>query len=714
MPKKLAVLGGGPASMAAIYYILDSHNWDRDAVDITVYQLGWRLGGKCASGRNMTHNARVEEHGIHFWFGSYHNSFRWIEDCYPRLKEATGYAPYDWKNAMHAAPSYVGFTELTDGWDAWEIRPPAFDQNPATQIIPKGQREDFMDYIGNYVIRALEATIKSIESHQEQLKKADITIHGIHINLEKLVADLKKANQILKKMAENHNFKKDHPLVAGLVNDVTAILKFSGDILYDVLEEHESLRRIFTLIDLMCCSLNGMIRDDVFHSGFEVINDIDFLAWMRKNGMSEITLESTLLRSYYDGAFAFRRGDKNQPSSEAGTTLMGIYFALFTDDGSMFWKFNGSMAEIIFTPYYLLLKEYGVKFKFFHKVKELKLSDDGKNVGEIVIGRQVNLKDGAMDYDPLVEVKGIKCWPSEPKFELIKEGEEIQRKRDAGHNVNLESFWTEWQDVEEISLKLGSDYDELIFGIPVGSVPYLCTELIEARREWQDMVHHLETVATQSVQVWTSRSATDIGWNFPNSTIYTTYAEPMDTWCANPELVPVEDWPKGNEAKDVFFFTGSLPDPGQIPPPSFHKYPGIMKMKVAEKFMQYLIDNADVPFPQMKPSVDSDEWFNWGLLMDPENRTGMDRLRWQFFRANVDPSERYVLSVPDSSRFRLSADGSGFENLYLTGDWIVTPLNSGCFEAAMMAGLLTARAVTGKDVSILGEFAFKKHPDNHT
>jgi len=61
---------------------------------------------------------------------------------------------------------------------------------------------------------------------------------------------------------------------------------------------------------------------------------------------------------------------------------------------------------------------------------------------------------------------------------------------------------------------------------------------------------------------------------------------------------------------------------------------------------------------------------------------------------NITPSGRYVLSVPQSYQFRLRADGSrwdnrprGFNNLYLTGDWIDNSFNSGCIEATTMAGM---------------------------
>ena len=47
--KKIAVLGGGVGSMTAAFEITESPGWE-EKYDITVYQLGWRLGGKGAKG----------------------------------------------------------------------------------------------------------------------------------------------------------------------------------------------------------------------------------------------------------------------------------------------------------------------------------------------------------------------------------------------------------------------------------------------------------------------------------------------------------------------------------------------------------------------------------------------------------------------------------------------------------------------------------------
>jgi uncharacterized protein with NAD-binding domain and iron-sulfur cluster len=68
----------------------------------------------------------------------------------------------------------------------------------------------------------------------------------------------------------------------------------------------------------------------------------------------------------------------------------------------------------------------------------------------------------------------------------------------------------------------------------------------------------------------------------------------------------------------------------------------------------------------------------------------------QWVTANVDPSDRYVQSVAGSDRYRLRPDESGYENLFLAGDWTDCGLNAGCIEAATISGLQAANAVLGR------------------
>src|SRR5205823_2556166 len=141
------------------------------------------------------------------------------------------------------------------------------------------------------------------------------------------------------------------------------------------------------------------------------------------------------------------------------------------------------MGDVIFAPLYSVLLARGVKFKFFHRVVNLGLSKDKKSIETVEISRQVNLKYGS--YDPIKVIKELPCWPAEPLYDQITEGEALK----AG-NINLESFWTPWEDKGgPLTLQAGTDFDRVVLGISLGALPFLCSELINARPDtWGAMV----------------------------------------------------------------------------------------------------------------------------------------------------------------------------------------------------------------------------------
>ena len=70
------------AGLAAAWELSKPDRHDR-IESVTVYQRGWRLGGKGASSRGRY--GRVEEHGLHVWLGYYENAFRVMRECYDEL-----------------------------------------------------------------------------------------------------------------------------------------------------------------------------------------------------------------------------------------------------------------------------------------------------------------------------------------------------------------------------------------------------------------------------------------------------------------------------------------------------------------------------------------------------------------------------------------------------------------------------------------------------
>src|SRR3989442_364651 len=86
---RVAILGGGMAGLATAWR-LSEPGWQDELESITVYQRGWRLGGKGASSRGP--NGRIEEHGLHVWLGYYANAFGLLREVYDEL-DRPGTAP---------------------------------------------------------------------------------------------------------------------------------------------------------------------------------------------------------------------------------------------------------------------------------------------------------------------------------------------------------------------------------------------------------------------------------------------------------------------------------------------------------------------------------------------------------------------------------------------------------------------------------------------
>jgi uncharacterized protein with NAD-binding domain and iron-sulfur cluster len=356
-----------------------------------------------------------------------------------------------------------------------------------------------------------------------------------------------------------------------------------------------------------------------------------------------------------------------------------------------------------------LLHTRGVKFEFFHKVDELVPAADGSaQVDSIRMTRQVDLNAGSGGYRPLVDVKGLACWPSAPDLaQIVPEQAALLQK----HSINLESNWSDWPEVyrahfghalPELNLQRGRDFDLVVFGISVAGVAQLCPQLLARSAPLATMCQKVKTVATQAYQVWLDKDLAQLGWTAAppdgQEPVLSAFTEPFDTWAPMDQLLVREDWPVEFTPKNVSYFCSAL-RMSDYPPYSDHGFPArcAAAVKAAAK------DQLSEQIYNLWPSVATHGHFEWKDLIDPQQRSGEQRFDAQYWRANVDPSERYVLSVVGSTAYRLATDGSGFSNLYLTGDWIRTGINAGCVEAAVMAGMQASRAISGWPAVIKGE-----------
>jgi hypothetical protein len=201
--------------------------------------------------------------------------------------------------------------------------------------------------------------------------------------------------------------------------------------------------------------------------------------------------------------------------------------------------------------------------------------------------------------------------------------------------------------------------------------------------------------------LWIDPTGVDIGASDVRRAS-TAGVEPLSTWSDMSFLLQREQWPPdGPPPQFIAYFCGAFTDADNYPPPPSPEFPKEQLARWKKIATEWLRNNAYTIWAKgVGPDGKS---LDWEVLHDPSNRAGDERLDAQFFKVNIDPSERYVASFTNTSIYRLPAGGSGLTNLYLTGDWVRTDINAGCVEAAVMAGLACAAAVSGEAIEIVEE-----------
>jgi uncharacterized protein with NAD-binding domain and iron-sulfur cluster len=436
--------------------------------------------------------------------------------------------------------------------------------------------------------------------------------------------------------------------------------------------------------------LRGLLLDGALHRGLDHLDGYDLREWLRRHGASEEAVWSAPIRAVYDLVFAYEKGDPTRPNLAAGVALRTLLRTGWTYKGAFAWKMQAGMGDVVFAPLYEVLQRRGVKFRFFHRVEDLGLSADRTLIDAIDVTVQATVKGG--EYRPLVDVKGLPCWPSEPLYDQLAEGEELKQKR-----INLESAWAPWPGAGRRTLRRGEDFDLVVLGISLAGLPYLTRELTAASPRWRDMLANIQTVQTQAFQLWLDRDVGQLGWSASEPALVGSFPE---CWADMTHLLPLEGWAAADGVKNVAYFCCALSDAGTIPAPGTEPtFPERETERVRQESLAFL--RTDVA--ALWPGGVTPAGFCWDALVDPSGGAGEARFAAQYWRANIDPTERYVLSVKGSTRYRLGADESGFANLYLAGDWTRNGLNAGCVEAAVISGLQASRAICGYPWEIVGE-----------
>lgn len=725
-PIEVAVIGGGCASIAAAFELTRPEH--RGKYHVTIYQLGWRLGGKGASGRGPA--GRVEEHGLHIWMGFYENAFRLMRECYAELNRAPGSIRIaDWRDAFFPAPHISVADRLRDcSWFNWMAYFPPGDGLPGD---PLTEYNPFS--LTSYMMRA--ATLVRLLLVSVQGRRgveggglgaggsggaagwaegwlpsgeavAEAAMRLIKYGLLATTAGLIEAAGLLEIMFRNLSGYAD--------SVVNRLLEAVGEAARAQLErltaEDDEMRRLWQVVDLVLSGLLGILRFGLLTDprGLDAIDEYDCREWLRLNGASERSLNSAMMRAIYDLSFAYEDGDAARPRLAAGQALRRTLRMFLTYRGSLFWKMRAGMGDVVFAPFYEVLRQRGATFRFFHRLENVRLADaaalapgEKPYVEALEFDVQAEIKDGK-EYSPLVNVRGLPCWPSSPDYAQIADGERIERE-----GWDFESYWDRHK-VGTKTLRVSEDFDFVVLGVGLGAVPHVCREIVARDRRWREMVERVKTVPTQAFQLWMREDMEQLGWKDPPVNI-AGFVQPFDTWADMRHLVGEENWPV--EPRAIAYFCSVLPDGGPVADTSDASYPARRREEVRRNAIRFLNHEIGHLWPR---ALERAGKFRWELLADPQDRephggeAGEARFDSQYWRANVNPTDRYALSVPGSNKYRISPLDNTYDNLTIAGDWTDCGFNEGCVEAAVKSGRLAAHAISR--LPLLEEIIGYDHP----
>lgn len=704
-PVEVAIIGGGCAAMAAAFELSDPKHAGK--YHVTIYQQGWRLGGKGASGRGA--NARIEEHGLHLWMGFYENAFRIMRECYTELdRDPQTHPVASWRDAFKPDP-FIAVSEnnRSDHWKHWVAHFPPLDGQPGDPV-SQGKPFTVSGYLRRCIllIRILldsvdeKSTTTNNQNKRGSFNSAADILDWISrfskIGQLATITALREACRVLEAAFRQPSLVPQQTVVQLLQNIHQALNAYSQQLT----DADPAMQRLWEIVDIVLAAVRGCVRYGLIThpQGFDAINDYDWREWLRDNGAAERSLDSAFLRASYDLLFAYENGDINKPRLAAGQALRGAFRMFFSYRGAVFYKMQAGMGDIVFAPFYEVLRARGVTFNFFHRLRHLSVATptpDNPDTYISALDFDIQAKTiKGREYQPLVDVHGLPCWPSQADYTQLQNGKKL-----AANQTDFESHW-EHSKAATVTLTAGSDFDLAILAVGYGELPYVAAEIINHNPRWRTMLNHIKSVETQAFQIWLNKDLKELGWHKPSVNL-SGFVEPFDTWADMTHLLPTENWQ--TPVKTIAYFCSVLADDDTSAPDNSYdhiehnNYPHKRDAMVRQAAIDFLNNDIAQLWPQsVDISQSGEHTFKWHTLSTDTDPADDERaFDTQFHRANCSPTERYVLSLPGTLKYSISPLDNTYDNFSVAGDWTACGHQAGCVEAAVMSGLLAAHSICG-------------------
>lgn len=660
-PRRVAILGGGLAGLTAAHELSKTAALRR-AYAVTVYQMGWRFGGKAASGRGRC--GRVEEHGLHLFFGFYDNAFSLVRSAYDELDGPGNLA--SWQDAFAPQHSLDLWHRHRGDLRRWTVAFPRNDDLPGDPHPPWTLAE----LLERGLSFSLSLATRAVGLPAAPSARLGELLGALRLpSLEPLLA---RAWSALERPDESDG--------RALATDLGVRWLGMRRHLGRLADRNYAVYRAFVAVDWILTVMRGALHDGLARAeGWKRIDDLDYREWLQRHGATARTLDSALVRAYYSAVLAVP-AEGHIPAA-AGTALRTQLRMFLTYRGAFLNKIRAGLGDSVVAPLYKVLRRRGVEMRLFHQV--LDVVPDGRTIGAIRMRKQARTRG---DYNPLIRVGGLDAWPNEPQWDQLHPADRAYGHRRFEHSLGLPQ--DEREHGEPVELRRGHDFDDVVFALPLGAIAGSAPSLLASNPRWHATATNVRDIATQSIQLWLDKSPRELGWTGP-APFSTTHAPPLDTWSDQSFVLDHEAWPNQDRPKGLLYFTGffddaAVPDDLEAVQQAHERGDATLR-HYAERVLPNLLGPRAQLFARAGTS---------------------DALTEQFVTTNIEPWERYVLASPGTNVHRIPAHDCGFDNLTVAGDWTDNDIYSGCAEGAVVSGQLAAQALGSGDVNILGAGAW--------
>jgi len=633
--KKIAILGGGIAGLTTALHLSETQAL-RERYDITVFQMGWRLGGKCATGRGPA--GRVQEHGIHLFGGGYYNALDLMRAVYDELHHPGG--------------------------PGWPVRFETAFEPQSVSLTPKPGGVAVMSFARNGLRHGRDAAPATV---RQWLWRGAVNL----------------ARTGLQGLRAGGNLTLDRTALA-----------YMRVIVWGLFKDRLWRRRTFGELDREPYDAwlkrhgasDAVIDSPLAQAPLRLLYQYpggDAAAHPRGDMGAGAYLQWVLRTVAYLGApfWFFQEGTGEsviQPLYEL-LRRRGVRFEFFHRVEELVPDAGGTaLAEVRMQVQATTLG--GQPYDPLQRSGPLGTWPDRPLYGQLVQG-------GALAALPPGELEDTwSTWPGA--------GMKVLRVRTAGQaGGGDDDALAVDQVVLAISLgALPRICAPLIAAHPrwaqmVARLPTVETHTLQL---WLSEPSHKLTV--DKLHARNDDEDTGLGCGLAHPFDGFSDFTPLIAY----EHWPAGSAPKSLwYFSDVL--AGSPPH-AQAQAPGYEAQRQAAALQASRAFVDgALLQGLFTQPAAAKPAPG--KGFNDALLVAPPGAPpapGADPLTAQWARAHVQPSERYVQAPAGSADARLEAGASGFAGLVLAGDWIHTGLNVGCVEATVMSGRLAANAITGR------------------